>query len=128
MKLQKDQARKADAGLRKALESAADDEVVRAILALATEADAEATAAPAPGDFSDRVAYRKALIARQKHTLQAQTAAVRQALQELSLQVRGGTVLPTVVVEGPARAVAQALALPGIMEGSLDREFRLGAE
>jgi len=128
---------KADPELRRALEEAlgesperGPDDVLRILVLLRPEAggqgDGEAPPRPLdPSDYPSRIDYRKALIEQRQQVVQRDVGDVKRKLEELALKVKGGLTSPTVVVEGPARRILEALRLAGVEHASLDRVIAL---
>jgi hypothetical protein len=80
---------------------------------------------PDPGKFSSRTAYREALIDHRQRSLARSQGDTIQQLVELGLDPRGGKTLRAVVVEGEPEKLRQALELPGVARGVLDRQMTL---
>jgi hypothetical protein len=76
---------------------------------------------PKPSQFPDRIAYRQALIAKQKAARTESIGATIESLKDLSLRVQGGEITPAVIVEGAAKDILISLALPGVRSVALDR-------
>lgn len=113
--------RKADRALRRALEQAAPDEVLRAVLQLVVQ-NSGGTDPPDPGDFPSRVAYREALIRRRYEALAGQIDPTTEALRRLDLSPQSmGSTPALVVIEGTAARIRSALRLPSVRHASLDR-------
>lgn len=127
MKLADPVIEKADDALRETLEKAAGQERVRAILHLEAPS-ADASSSPSPPDptaFHSRADYRRAVVKHRWRTLDKDQGPTIQKLKDLSLDVHGGSLGRTVVVEGPAERLASGLALPGVSQGHLDQEMDL---
>ena len=113
--------RKADPLLRDELERARGEEVLRAVLLLRPDGAIEGPAAPDPRDFDSREAYRRALIEARRRAIAGEVGETRRALEGLGLSPRGAELGRTVVVEGPAARILEAMGLPGVDHASLDR-------
>ena len=125
MKLSETYLAKADPLLRDALQNADENEILRCLMLLGPkEAEAKVQELD-PSQFPSRLAYRKALIAQRQYFLADQIGDALKALQALSLKPRGGEISMTVVVEGTARQLWAALALPSVRHATLDRVIRL---
>jgi hypothetical protein len=125
MKLSSEQVRKIDPELYKALKQAKGHEPLRTIMVLATGLSKSANQIPQSADFSDRTAYRKALIDTQKQLINEQLSVVKQALNDYSLSVKGGDISQAVVVEGSAGNILSSLDLPAVKYASLDKELSI---
>jgi predicted unusual protein kinase regulating ubiquinone biosynthesis (AarF/ABC1/UbiB family) len=128
MKIEEKQIEKADPLLQEALKRANGDEILRAIMLLGPESDSEQNHTeeePDPEQFPNRAAYRQALINNQQSQISRQLSDIIQDLQARSLTLFGGTISPTVVVEGAAREILRSLDLPGVRHASLDRVIQL---
>jgi hypothetical protein len=132
--LSRDAPGKADPHLRRALDEAPPQRRLRAVMVLGGEAPAgglglrggaRAAAPPDPADYPDRTAWRAAMIEHRRGALGGELAAVKRALAELGLEVKGGATSAAVVVEGAAEKLRAALAHPAVRHASLDREHRL---
>ena len=111
---------KADPLLAARLLSAAPDDIVRVVLWLT-----EPTVSSAPPlRAATAGGYRATLIDRRRQELAFHTDTLK-ALERLHLNPQGGRVTTTVVVEGPAAAVEEALELPAVRNAALDREMDL---
>ncbi len=118
---------KIDPHLRDALADAPDDTILHAVMVLDPDADNEESGEPDlhPSAFPSRAAWRRALLARREQQLARDTGRTVDALRDLCLRPRGGTVGRTVVVEGTARHIRASLELPGVLHASLDRSIAL---
>jgi hypothetical protein len=117
---------KADPLLREALQKAGGGEVLRAVLVLRSEPKEGEGPEPSPAAYPSRAEYRRALIERQRQRLkEGEVGRTVRELEGMDLKPRGGGLLATVVVEGPADQVAAALELPGVVRGDLDRPVHL---
>jgi hypothetical protein len=128
MKIEEKQIEKADPLLQEALKRANGDEILRAIMLLGPEGDSEKNhieQEPDPEQFADRAAYRQALINSRQRQISHQLGDIMQDLRARSLTLFGGTISPTVVVEGAAREILRSLDLPGVRHASLDRVIQL---
>lgn len=116
---------KVDPRLRDALADAPDRAIIRAVMILGPdERDEEPSEPdPHPSAFPSRAAWRRALLARREQQLARDTGRTVDALRDLCLQPRGGTVGRTVVVEGTARRILASLELPGVLHASLDQSI-----
>jgi hypothetical protein len=121
MKLTAQHLAKADPLLQEALQCAHGDERLRTLMVLGPERHLTSNREPEPHQFPTRAAYRQALIEHRERQLADELADIMHALEELSLTVHGGRMSPTVVVEGAARRILQALKFPGVRHASLDR-------
>lgn len=110
---------KVDDQLRRALEQASGDEVLRGVVQLV--AAPQPDGGPRPEAFATREAYRQALIRHRRKHLEAGLRGVLARLADLSLHPRGGGLSQTAVVEGPARQFRAALELPEVRHASLDQ-------
>jgi hypothetical protein len=128
LRLSKAQRDKSDTALRKALQNAEGDEVLRSLMVLGeddTSSEAESDiqydkGELDPSQFFSRVEYRSALIEKQQEKTTRHIGPTMQALYDLSLRPVGGTISKAVAVEGPARQIAAALKLPGVRHAILD--------
>jgi hypothetical protein len=132
-----DASGKADPHLRRALDEAPPERRLRAVMVLGEDEAAggpgmrrgagggAGAAPPEPADYPDRTAWREAMIEHRRGGLGGELAAVKRALAELGLEVKGGATSAAVVVEGAAEQLRAALAHPGVRLASLDREHRL---
>lgn len=131
MKLRESHIAKIDGLLREALEEAAGEETIRAVMVLASDADEQAAedvetaSEPQPSQFPSRAAYRQAMIERRQTLVRRGIGKAKQDLANLSLNPRGGGIGHTVVVEGLASRVLASLDLPGVRHASLDRRIEL---
>ena len=128
MKLEEKQIEKADPLLQEALKKAKGDEIIRTIMLLGGEAEAGDRSAgqePDPEQFADRASYRRALIENRERQISHQLGDVMRELRGRALKLTGGTISPTVVVEGAAREILRSLDLPGVRHASLDRAIKL---
>ena len=129
MKLEERHIQKIDSLLRDALRDAKGDEVLRAVMVLGPQGiDARKEYRDqelASSQFPSHEAYRKALIERRQSELVHDTGETRQALEDLSLSLRGGKISKTVVVEGSARQILASLELSGVRHASLDQPIGL---
>ena len=127
MKLAEPVIEKADEALRETLERAGGKDRVRAILHLDPPAAAPAadSSAPRPETFRSREDYRRAVVQHRSKALAEDQGPTIQKLKDLSLEVHGGALGRTVVVEGNAENLADGLALPGVCEAHLDEEMEL---
>ncbi len=123
---------KTDPLLQQALSNAGEREVLRAVMVIGTDSQevehgcAQSKAPQVdPSQFSSRLDYRKALIAQKQSQVADDMHEVLQALHDLSLSTRGGTMGKTVVVEGPASQILASLELPSVLHASLDQEVNL---
>ena len=120
-------AAKIDPTLRAALEQRPPSDVLRVVVVLGTDAASHREGPePNPTGFESRTAYRKALIEREQAAQATAQAPVREALERLGLTLQGGHLGRTLVVEGPASSLLQALRLPAIRSATLDRPIALG--
>ncbi len=129
MKLDQEQIVKIDPQLRRALERPEQDRVLRAVMQLAPMdrplgAEGE-SAALNPSDFPSPKAYREHLIALRQNRVAQDLARVIKKLSDLSLDVRGGKVGYTVVVQGAASKIAASLKLTAVRHASLDQPLEL---
>lgn len=128
-------AEKADPHLRRALDDAAPEEELRAIVTVkgATSSGeaaeggprdepGEPPAPPHPEDFSDRVGYRRAMIGHHGRIPRAGVGAAKEALEKLGLTTLGEGHAGLLVVQGPAKSVAAALELETVDRMALDRD------
>ncbi|MGB0384424.1 MAG: hypothetical protein ACPGWR_06325 [Ardenticatenaceae bacterium] len=127
MKLSETYLAKTDPLLRDALQNADRNEILGCLMLLGPkEGEAKVIEQELePSQFPSRLAYRKALIAQRQEFLKEQIGDTLKALQALSLKPRGGEISMTVVVEGTARQLWAALALPTVRHATLDRVIRL---
>ena len=129
MKLDQEQRVKIDPKLRRALELPEQDRVLRAVMLLAPmdqpAAAQDERAALNPSDFPSRQAYREHLIALRQNSVAQDLARIIKKLSDLSLDVRGGKVGYTVVVQGTASKIAVSLKLPAVRHASLDQPIEL---
>ena len=129
MQTKADLASKADPLLWRALQEATGDEILRVLLLiepLSDEVKLDGSAGEkGPAPSTSRSAYRRALIERETRRLSDKLSETMEALQKLSLRPRGGRTSRTVVIEGPANAIARSLDLPSVRHASLDREVTL---
>lgn len=129
MKLDKRHTEKIDPLLRDALRRAEEKEILRTVMVLGPESkDAEKGLREQeldPSQFPSRVEYRQALIKHRQAKLADDIGDTLQALRDLSLTPRGGTISRAVVVEGSARQILASLDLPGVRHASLDRPIQL---
>ncbi len=132
MKVDNKHNSKTDPLLQQALSNAEEREILRAVMVIGAESqDSENGCAQSPephvdpSQFSSRLAYRKALIAQRQNQVADDMHDVLQALHDLSLSTRGGTMGKTVVVEGPAAQILASLELPSVLHASLDQEVNL---
>jgi len=124
MKLTSANLGKADDALRRVLDSAKPNDPVRVVMILdpsATSPRADEADLPKPSQFPDRIAYRQALIAKQKAARAESIGATIESLKDLSLRVRGGEITRAVIVEGAAKDILTCLALPGVRSVALDQ-------
>jgi len=115
---------KADPTLRVALQHARGDELLRAIVRLAIPR-IDPASEPQPSQFPSRRAWREALIAAQQQHVTAGLQHPLAALAALRLRTRALQVGPTVIVEGPAESIRDALELQEIVTATLDRQVTL---
>ena len=132
---------KADRHLRRALDDAAPEEELQAIVTVkgaatpggppggtsgegagAAPVEPEPAAPPHPGDFPDRVAYRQAMIEHHGRNPRARVGAAKEALEKLGLTTRGEGHAGLLIVQGPARRLADALELEAVERVALDRQ------
>lgn len=130
MELLPQQRIKADGLLIDSLAKAEPRQIVRALVFVACDSDLAGKGQPVavelrPSDFASRLEYRRALIDRKRRQSSGRNMSTLKALADLSLNPRGGTIGGTVVIEGPAGRVAEALLLPGVKKAVLDREISL---
>ncbi len=129
MKLDEKCVVKIDPLLQEALIDAEGDQLIRAVMVLGPENEEIERKYLGQkieqAQFSSRESYRQALIERRKRQLEASIGNTLQALQELSLAPRGGKITRTVVIEGQARQILEALHLPGVRHAILDQPIRL---
>lgn len=130
MKLNTTHIQKLDPLLRKALERATGEEFLSTLMLLRPESkesanDAPESTEPDPSHFESREEYRGALIARQREMVSRGIEGTLQALADLSLRPRGGSISHAVVVQGAARQILSALELPGVAHATLDRPVTL---
>jgi hypothetical protein len=124
MKLSKEQVGKLDPELQKALEEANGYESIRAIMVLDPKPSLGLVPLR-PSDFSDRTAYRKALILSQEQQVSQQLDYAKQALAGHCLDVKGGRFSPAVVVEGTVGDIVSSLNLPEVKYARLDKAISL---
>ncbi len=115
---------KIDRSLQSVLQTAPSDDRLRVIMELAASDDPND--APDPSQFESRVAYRRALIERQSAAHASAQAPIREKLAELGLDLKGGRLGRTLVVEGPVSGVLASLKLPEVHRAMLDREIDIG--
>lgn len=118
---------KADAALRQRLDEAKPGDTVRVVMILdpsQTSGLSHESKVPKPTEFPDRVAYREALITKQKAAMTDSVGATIQSLKDLSLKVHGGEVTRAIVVEGAAKDLLASLGLPGVRSATLDQPLR----
>ncbi len=128
-------AEKADPHLRRALDDAAPEKELRAIVTVkgATasggaaeggprDGPGEAPAPPHPKDFPDRLGYRRAMIGHHDRIPRARTGAAKEALEKLGLTILGEGHAGLLIVQGPARSLAAALDLEAVDRMALDRD------
>jgi hypothetical protein len=131
MKIEGKQIEKADPDLREEIERATGDEILRTIMLLGpASSDKKGETVehePHPNDFPSYEEYRRALIERQQRRVAHDVGDTLRQLQQLSLSITGGEISRTVIVEGPARRILEALKLPGVRHAILDRIVRLTA-
>lgn len=132
MKVDNKYSSKTDPLLQQALSNAEEREILRAVMVIGAESpNSENHCAQSeephidPSQFSSRLDYRKALIAHRQSQVSDDMHDVLQALRDLSLSPRGGTMGKTVVVEGPAAQILASLELPSVLHASLDQEVNL---
>lgn len=129
MQLESIARQKADSELAERLERAQDDEIVAAVMRLSESdpaPDGGAVAEPDPSMFASRTDYRAELIRRRRERLARSLSPILETLRSMSLDVlAGGETLATIAVRGPARRLADSLALPGVEAAGLDHEIRV---
>ncbi|NUN95490.1 MAG: hypothetical protein HUU16_04900 [Candidatus Omnitrophica bacterium] len=109
-----------------ALEEATGDEPIRALMLLGGSSSTTSVETVEEGrDSTDRVTLRKRLIEARGKELQGEIGTTLDKLRELSLSPRGGRVLHTVVVEGPAQSIVKALEMSEVQHATLDRKVRV---
>jgi hypothetical protein len=83
---------------------------------------AKSAAAPAaaPG-----LSYREQLIEQRRRQLADALGPIIETLGGLSLTVHGGSLMPVVVVEGPAERIRESLKLPGVRHAVLDHAITI---
>jgi hypothetical protein len=129
MKLDEKQIEKIDPLLRDVLKDAEGDEVLRVVMVLeSVKKDSEVDSKkekPDPTKHSSQTAYRESLIEERQREVELETGETRRELENLSLEVRGGKISKTCVVEGSARQILASLELPGVHHASLDQPIEL---
>jgi hypothetical protein len=115
---------KTEPRLRDALHAAAGPEAMRVLLTLSAPAEPEGPP-PSPAEFPSRAEYRRALIERRERHLQRALGDTLQSLAALGIHVLGGEVMRTVIADGTARQIGEALGLPGVERASLDQRLDL---
>ncbi len=119
---------KVDVQLKKALRNAKPDDVFRVVMTL------QPAPSPEPGvpefeldptRFESREEYRRELIAERQRKMDAALHDTREELERLLLDVHGGKLSHTVVVEGQARQLISALQLAGVSHAWLDQPLHL---
>ncbi len=122
---------KADDALAAALRDADDDDGLRAIVELEAS-PSDDTPAPAPvraSDYTSRTTYRKALLDQRQQQLELSLGPTVEAIKRLGIEALGSKAASkTLVVQGPARTIAQMLEVSRVKAASLDRrlDLRLG--
>jgi hypothetical protein len=116
--------RKADDSLRLALMNAKPDDRLQAIVVLTSEPEGIKPAID-PGEYPTRAAYREAMIQKRAVELREAHAPTVKAIEKLGVVVRGGTLGRTIVLNGPARNLLEALGLPGIQAATLDQPMSI---
>jgi hypothetical protein len=124
MRLEARWLEKAEPRLREVLLSAAEPEALRVLLTLAAPPEPEGIP-PSPAEFPNRVEYRQALIERRERHLQRALGDTLRSLAVLGIRVVGGEVMRTVIADGTAEQVAEALGLSGVEKASLDQRVDL---
>src|SRR5437879_5332621 len=105
---------KADPSLQSTLEQAHGDEQLRAIVRLHVRPP-DREGEPQPSQFPSRRAWREALIAAQQHRMATELQRPLEALQALRLRTRASRISPTVIVEGTAESIRDALEIAEVV-------------
>ncbi len=130
MKLEPKYLEKVDPLLEKELTEARGYEPLRVIMVLddpdsVSQHPTESEPNLHPSQFPNRKAYRQALIDAQEKRVANAVGKTRQALEHLSLRLRGGEISKTVVVDGSASQILAALELEGVRQVTLDQPLAL---
>ena len=126
MKLNQYQRAKLEPELRKALETAAPESEVRALVSIGpAQAKAPGVAPRGAVGFQTRTDMRRAMISTQERHLQEAQGGTLDQLAALGLEPKGGKIGRVVAVRGPGQALLKALDLPGVRRAELDQQMTL---
>lgn len=121
MKLSTHQISKIDNALKEALEQAEGHEFLRTVMVLGSPRKEQSGSKLKPSDFPSRTAYREALISDTQQHQSTYLGNVKKGLADLALDVKGGAISQSVVVEGTAGNILSSLELPEVRHASLDQ-------
>ncbi len=113
-----------DSLLQDKLANAPDSEILRVVMRLREENKSNVDRKSiSPADFTNRIEYRKALIAQRQQQLAGDIGATKKAIENLVFKTYGGINTSSLVVEGTVNQILRSLELSGIESATLDRGF-----